>query len=111
MTPPAAFEIYDISPISNLLTASRPNLQSPILQSPISLPLRGLISNLQSEDRVPLLNQILNNNPLISAFWAWFLAQAFKFAAHYRVAGKIDFRLWTSSGGHAHEAKEGGEGE
>lgn len=46
-----------------------------------------------------LLKQLLNNYPLISASLAWFFAQGFKLIVHYRMTGKIDFRLWFSSGG------------
>jgi len=48
---------------------------------------------------VPLLKQLLNNYPLVSASLAWFLTQGFKLVVHYRMTGKMNFRLWTSSGG------------
>ena len=48
---------------------------------------------------MPLLKQLLSNSPLISASLAWFLTQGFKLVVHYRLTGKVNFRLWASSGG------------
>ena len=48
---------------------------------------------------MPLLEQLLNNYPLVSASLAWFLTQGFKLVVHYRITGKMNFRLWISSGG------------
>ena len=53
----------------------------------------------QIEDDVLLLKQLLSNNPLISASLAWFFTQGFKLIVHYRLTRKVNFRLWTSSGG------------
>lgn len=48
---------------------------------------------------MPLLKQLLSNYPLISASLAWFFAQGFKLIVHYRMTGKMNIRLWASSGG------------
>lgn len=45
------------------------------------------------------VTEIFQNEPLLVAVVAWLLAQGFKVVTHYGSSGKLDFRMWSSSGG------------
>jgi acid phosphatase family membrane protein YuiD len=44
-------------------------------------------------------SDLFRNDALIAALLAWLLAQFLKVLTHRYSSGKLDFRMWTSSGG------------